>query len=534
MHRTKRLLLLGAAVGALMAGACSGNEKRVSSAGATAESEVTPSVPAASAPGDAPPRLEVGATPEAPSGASAPPSAADDGPSLTSIRYKTWIWPRPAAGGRFLGYIRVGSRVKLKSTDLVPGSDCPKGFYAIEPHGFVCNDRTVTTEATSPFLEANAHTLPDDGPHPYRFALSNGAPMYTRLPTPNEQRKEVAQYGKAGSFVKLGMFQAGHEHLATTKPILPSHSVPEFLTDGRDAYGHHPLAVLRRTIPHGSMLAFTEAFDVGGRTFLLSTDLTVVPADRVRLFERSEFHGIKLGDGVSLPVAFMREKARPQHRLEGETLVPTGKNWPLRSVVALTGAERQHAGATYLEVRPTAKGAAPLFIAATDATVVRDYGKHPFGVKPGEKWMIVSIMEGTLIAYEDLVPVYATLISPGLGGVPRKGGDLVKDSTTPLGTYHMTFKDRAATMSPEFGEDRSFWIADVPFTQYFNAPFALHAAYWHEKFGELMSGGCVNASPLDAEWLFDWSDPVVPPGWQGATGSGSPENGGSTAIVIRR
>jgi lipoprotein-anchoring transpeptidase ErfK/SrfK len=126
-------------------------------------------------------------------------------------------------------------------------------------------------------------------------------------------------------------------------------------------------------------------------------------------------------------------------------------------------------------------------------------------------------------------------MSPGSGGVPVKGYDPVKMSTTPTGTYYMTFKDRAATMSPDKpGEERTLWIADVPYTQYFNPPFAIHAAYWHERFGEPTSAGCVNVSPLDAEALFHWSDPKVPEGWQGATGAGAPINGPTTAVVVSR
>jgi hypothetical protein len=70
--------------------------------------------------------------------------------------------------------------------------------------------------------------------------------------------------------------------------------------------------------------------------------------------------------------------------------------------------------------------------------------------------------------------------------------------------------------------------------QYFNPPFALHAAYWHDRFGLPTSAGCINLSPIDAAWLFEWSDPHVPDGWQGATGSGAPENGPTTAIVVHR
>jgi lipoprotein-anchoring transpeptidase ErfK/SrfK len=157
------------------------------------------------------------------------------------------------------------------------------------------------------------------------------------------------------------------------------------------------------------------------------------------------------------------------------------------------------------------------------------------GVGSSRKWVIVRISRGTLVAYEGLEPVYATLVSPGKGGVPSPGVDPVAAGTTPLGVYHVTFKDRAATMSPDTDPaHRTFWIADVPHTQYFNPPFALHAAYWHERFGEPTSAGCINLSPIDADELFSWSDPPVPDGWEGATGAGAPENGPTTAVVVRR
>src|SRR5690606_5439978 len=100
-----------------------------------------------------------------------------------------------------------------------------------------------------------------------------------------------------------------HEHLAVADPITPTDEVPPFLAAGRGARGP-VLEVFRRSLPRGTMFSFTEAFDHGGRTFLLSADLTVVPADRVRLFRRSDFHGVALG-AVKLPIAWFRERDRP-------------------------------------------------------------------------------------------------------------------------------------------------------------------------------------------------------------------------------
>jgi len=101
-----------------------------------------------------------------------------------------------------------------------------------------------------------------------------------------------------------------------------------------------------------------------------------------------------------------------------------------------------------------------------------------------------------------------------------------------MGSYRITFKHAAQTMSPGEGIDESFWIADVPHTQYFSAPFALHTAYWHDDFGEPMSAGCVNLSPVDGLWLFNWTSPSLPTGWGGV--APHPLTGAGTHVIVRR
>ena len=220
----------------------------------------------------------------------------------------------------------------------------------------------------------------------------------------------------------------------------------------------------------------------------------------------------------------MRKTDRPKHRkLAGGEMASAGSAWAVRTWVGLTGQKVESGGKTYLETAESDGSGGRYFIAETDATVVEARDRMPFGVAADRKWIHVRIGLGTLVAYEGLTPVYATLISPGKGGLPQKGKTSLESASTPLGTYNVTFKDRAATMSPETGDNRSFWIADVPWTQYFNPPFALHAAFWHERFGEPTSAGCINVSPIDAEQFFGWSDPPVPEGWQGATGAGATE-----------
>jgi hypothetical protein len=71
------------------------------------------------------------------------------------------------------------------------------------------------------------------------------------------------------------------------------------------------------------------------------------------------------------------------------------------------------------------------------------------------------------------------------------------------------------------GTTDAYSIEDVPWTMYFQGSYALHAAFWHDRFGSSRSHGCVNLSPADARWLFEWSTPTLPSGWHGVVATRS-------------
>jgi lipoprotein-anchoring transpeptidase ErfK/SrfK len=456
-------------------------------------------------------------------------------PRLFSTAPTTWIWtePKRAPKGE-LGYVRVGRSVALREPEPRPGPGCPSGFYAVEPYGWICRDRTVSLDASDRYVRASALAAPRKALLPFGYALSNGAPMYRRLPTRAEWEKEERWLGPAGSFGALSWGNKGHELLAEVRAIPPADPMPFFLLNGGSAASERPLGLVRRQIPLGSMLAFSRAFTHEGRTFLLSADMTVVPADRVRPYRESSFAGIELGKDRALPLFWIKKTAKPKYRRGADgSFHDTGQTWPARTAVDLDpGIEPVEQGKKYLATKERAADGAPIFVAERDAAVVRAREELPFSVTDTDKWIIVSITQGTLVAYQGKQPLFTTLVSPGAGGVPIAGKDPVKMSTTPLGVFRIAFKHRAATMSPEQGEDRSFWIADVPHTQYFNAPFALHTAYWHENFGEPMSAGCINLSPKDGAWLFDWTEPRVPTDWNGSATARL--NGKGSIVVVTR
>ena len=134
----------------------------------------------------------------------------------------------------------------------------------------------------------------------------------------------------------------------------------------------------------------------------------------------------------------------------------------------------------------------------------------PGWANQGRKWIDISILRQSLVAYEGTRPVYATLVSTGADGL----GDPKKTHSTVQGAFLVHTKHVSATMDgDEVGDE--FDLRDVPYVQYFHEGYALHAAYWHDEFGTPRSHGCVNLAPQDAAWLFGWSTPEVPEGWHG-------------------
>jgi hypothetical protein len=292
---------------------------------------------------------------------------------------------------------------------------------------------------------------------------------------------------------------------------------------GRDAQ------LVRKIAPRGSMLSFSSAFEAEGRTWLLTPELSVVPADRVWVYRETSFHGVVLGQDMQLPIAWIRKRPRPKWRaVEGGRLAPSDETWSVRTAVGLSGNRAVQDDRALLETVDPG-----VFIDEADATLVEKSRERPSRVAPGDKWIRISIQSGTLTAYEGDEPVFATLISPGTGGLSRSKYPtvhaLATRHITPLGVHRIQFKDRFSVMSPD-PEQKRFFISDVPFIQYFYGPFALHASFWHEEFGEPKSGGCVNLAPADAERLFAWTEPALPAGWQ-AVRPGGP-NGRGTIVQI--
>lgn len=125
---------------------------------------------------------------------------------------------------------------------------------------------------------------------------------------------------------------------------------------------------------------------------------------------------------------------------------------------------------------------------------------RPAAVPEGASWVHVDLSEQVLVAYESDQPVYATLISAGIGGAPER--------RTRTGLFEVWLKSLHDRMHGE-----GYFVEEVPFIMYFSRGQAVHGAFWHDAFGRPASHGCINLSPADARWLFEWAPPRLPAGW---------------------
>lgn len=127
-----------------------------------------------------------------------------------------------------------------------------------------------------------------------------------------------------------------------------------------------------------------------------------------------------------------------------------------------------------------------------------DHDMHHFSVlgtnvPAEEKHIYVDLATQTLYAYEGTNQILKTLIASG------------KWNKTPVGNFHIWEKLRSTRMAGGEGAD-AYDLPNVPYVMYFYQDFGLHGAYWHDNYGHVMSHGCVNMRPIDAEALYNWAD----------------------------
>ncbi len=430
---------------------------------------------------------------------------------------RVWILERPDTKSPSLGYLRVGGSVLVRAS-ATKGSGCAGLFVPVQPRGYICvDDRAATTRLSDPltqFSQENPPLLDRKLPYVYGTVRRPG-PVYSRLPRPAElegaepdltERMErwLKAEGEIGASYAPEVWLAGRDEVSdparawserTTDP-----SIPGWLT----TESSRPLISGRNSPRLG--YSFLRTFLYQGRRYGVTPQAEVVPVDRLRPIRGSDFHGYRIPEEIGFPFALVRQPgARFYHYDEKSGRLSSGPEAPYRGAIRLTGKQAFFRTRLHYE---TVDGS---WLSDRDASRLDPVRRMPAWGKAGEKWMDINVTKQTLVLYEGTRPVYATFVSTGEAGLE----DPESSSATQRGIFRIHTKHVSVTMdSDEAGEE--FELRDVPYVQYFEKGYALHGAYWHDRFGIPKSHGCINLAPEDARRIFSWTEPAVPLGWHGA------------------
>jgi hypothetical protein len=119
---------------------------------------------------------------------------------------------------------------------------------------------------------------------------------------------------------------------------------------------------------------------------------------------------------------------------------------------------------------------------------VRRYYWQPRGYN--NRTIVIDLSQQRLYAWQGQKLIYSFRISTGKTSTP-----------TPRGRFRITSKYRYHRM-----RGRGYDIPNVPYAMYFYRGYAIHGAFWHNRFGTPVSRGCVNLPVYQARQLFRWAN----------------------------
>lgn len=155
-------------------------------------------------------------------------------------------------------------------------------------------------------------------------------------------------------------------------------------------------------------------------------------------------------------------------------------------------------------VRYPERVASDWYVAADLVELFYDDGDHTLegGAYLGHKRIVIDVSEQMLYAYDGDELFMKQAISTGLEFTP-----------TPRGTFSVYKMTPSRYMQgPLPGvSDQYYDLPGVPWDLYFTKDGAvIHGAYWHDKFGQQWSHGCVNLPPDKAKELYLWAAVGIP------------------------
>jgi lipoprotein-anchoring transpeptidase ErfK/SrfK len=405
-------------------------------------------------------------------------------PSITAVAGTVKIRARASHRADLIGLLRPGQTVAVVGS-APEARGCASGWFAVAPRGFVCAGDQTSFAADDPRALVGRALLPRDEAYPYRYGEALGSKRFRGLAPAAETADETLE-GAAGDPLLAHLLQVGAV---------------------ADAQAAHP----------GMKLAWVREVALGEREWLVTHEGFVVAKDRVKPAALVAARSAAL-DGVASPFALAITPAARLAADGGEL-----GSWPLAALVPLaSGAHPGGVAIRRLGDRRLLETADGDYVDRASVSVFAARAR-PAGVGEHDKWVHVSINQGALTAYEGDEAVFAAAISPGMSGA-NPGGE----HRTPPGRYRISSKHLTSDMSGPLAGG-SYRTRAVPWVAYYDGGYALHGAWWHDRFGRPRSHGCINLTPADARWLFGWLEPALPGGWYAVRAD--PQHPGTLVLV---
>lgn len=401
-----------------------------------------------------------------------------------AVLEKVPLYAGPDLKSEKMGFLRLGSRLRVTASQGDAG--CPGGWFQLAHGAFACASKGLTVGTTPPAqpfeprLGHSAHI-----PYTWARVQSERTPLWSSLPS----KRELARARKIAAKLEQGSISAKQ---SPPRPLLSAQGPGSAL----------PLDGELPWLAKDYLLSLDRPVEHIGRRFWRTSRGAYVQADTLADHQGQDFRGQYLPPGKSLQqIAFVGLKGSPSRIVRGDGNWEEGPRIPARRAVEVFQ-RASFDGTQWSRIEED------LWL-PSDALIQARNANMPAQVASDEKWLDLDLSRQTLVAYRGASPVYFTLMS---SGVPELRG---QKSETPVGKWRIYSKEKSSDMSTARQSDSSIFIQDVPWVMYFSDSYAIHGAFWHERFGQPSSPGGINLGPSDARWLFSWTSPQLPLGWHG-------------------
>jgi hypothetical protein len=413
------------------------------------------------------------------------PVPSEHGPKLASVADLTPILDRPGPGAKKLGYLHAGGRV-ARAEQPFSREGCSEGWFPVRPAGFVCAGGSATLDLKHPTLAAMAIQPLFDQPLPYTYARTIAdTALYERRNGEEASVQEIGKLKRRAGMAVVGSWSAN--------------------------------------VPGG-----------GNERLALLTSGKFVKASDLEAAEPSAFAGVELDGKAELPVGFVVKRGVRSFKLDGDD-AKIADDLDVHQRLSLTGRFRSAHGEKFWALEKNR------WVRNKDVTVVQARSIFPDFAVEGQKWLDVSVVMGTVVAYEGKRPFFVTLLSVGRTlenakpvEAPQNGEVPVISAPTAawgLGTFEVRAKHVTLVDADPFAARESHQLLDLPWAFELSSGRMGYAAYWHDRFGVEHGPGALELAPADAVRLWQWITPSVPEGWHGREATSTE---GKTLVVLRK